>query len=397
MKKIPICVFLCALCSILSAQIPLTEQQALDIALQNHPAVQAATLDIQEQALLKSAAKPWEPAEFYHNIAADPDYGMFGTTAFGINQAFPSRKMTQAHRLFYAKQQTQAEAGLLLTRQQLVKSVRELYLHISFIESQAALYSRLDSLYQLVSASAARRYAAGDIALAEQLAVEDKSAQMRLALETTGHEIEFDRVVLGQLLGLPEAVIPVMEPFQRRSFSLSDTALVENSAQSVLNKTAIGIAESNQALTQARRAPSFAGGVSAQYLPTGAIYPGWQVAVRVPLAVKNLRTQQEAAAVQVQSASATYRAELIRQRNEMAHLLHEQEKYEIQLNYYEQRGKTLAAELLRSATAQYRAGEISFAELTALSEQAVGIELNYLENLFGLNITVIELQALTGQ
>jgi len=36
-------------------------------------------------------------------------------------------------------------------------------------------------------------------------------------------------------------------------------------------------------------------------------------------------------------------------------------------------------------------------ELTQTAEQAALIEINYLENLFGLNMTVIELRALTGK
>lgn len=383
--------------ALLKGQPALSEQQAVEMILQNHPAVRAATLGVQQQALFKGAAKQWEPAEIFHNIAADPDYGMFGTTAFGINQAFPARKMTRANRMYYERMQSLAEAGLGLTRQQLIKSVRELYQHLGFIQSEAALYRRLDSLYQIVAAVADSRFRVGEIAQMEQLAIRDKAAQMRMELETTGHEIEFDRVVLGQLLGLAGKVMPVIEPFQRMTFSLSDTALVENSAQSVLNKTAIGVAESHLAQVQAKRAPSFAGGLFAQYLPTGAVYPGWQLGLRIPLAAKGLRAEQEATALGIQAANANYHAELLRQRTEMAHLLHEQEKYEIRLNYYEVQGRALAGELLRTALANYSAGEIGFIELTQLAEQAFAIELDYLENLFGLNMTVIELRALTGR
>ncbi|MBK6949110.1 MAG: hypothetical protein IPH16_14565 [Haliscomenobacter sp.] len=76
-------------------QIVLTEPQAVEIALQNHPSVKAALIQVQEKTVLKGAAKVWEPAEFFHNIAADPDYGMFGATTFGLSQAFPAAKRRQ--------------------------------------------------------------------------------------------------------------------------------------------------------------------------------------------------------------------------------------------------------------------------------------------------------------
>lgn len=379
------------------SQTYLSEQQAVELALQSHPAIQAAGLRLQQHQTLQAAAAQWQPSDIFHNIAADPDYGMFGTTAFGINQAFPARKMTQARRLYFERQSAAAAAGLQLTRQQVAQSIRELYQHIGFIQSQSVLYRRLDSLYQSVAAIAQIRYAAGEVSKAEQLALQDKAAQMRLALQTAGHEIEFDRVVLGQLLGLTGQVFPVPEPFQPMSFSLADTALVENSARSVRKRSALSIAESELSLVAAQRAPAFSGGLMAQYLPNGRVLPGWQLGVQIPLITKSLRVEQSAAALGIQSAAADYRTDLLEQRTQMAHLLHEQEKYEIRLLYYQANGKALAEELLRMAVVNYRAGEIGFVELTQIAEQAAAIELDYLENLLGLNMTIIELRALTGQ
>jgi cobalt-zinc-cadmium resistance protein CzcA len=382
---------------LLFGQVALTEEEAVRMVLQSHPSMQSAALKVRGQSIMSGTARQWEPAEIFHNIAADPDYGMFGTTAFGVSQAFPGKKMTSANRAYYERQRALAEAGLNVTRQQLDKSVRELYLHLEFIEQEATLYRRLDSMYRAVALVAADRYAAGEAALAEKLALEDKAAKMRMALETTGHEIEFDRVVLQQLLGLKEPVQPVLQAFERLSFTIGDTALVENSAFSRYSLAEVSVAASQEEIIRAKRAPTFSGGLLVQYMPNGLVLPGWQMGLRLPIGTKTLRAAQEAAAVQVQVAGADYSAELLRQRNELAHLLHEQEKYDIQIRYYEERGKALGTELLRSASLNYLNGEISFVELTQTAEQAALIEINYLENLFGLNMTVIELRALTGK
>ena len=382
---------------LLFGQVMLTEEDAVRMVLQNHPSMQSAALKVRGQSIMGGTARQWEPAEIFHNIAADPDYGMFGTTAFGVSQAFPGKKMTTANRAYYDRQRVLAEAGVNVTRQQLDKSVRELYLHLEFIEQEAALYRRLDSIYRAVAVVAAGRYAAGEAALAEKLALEDKAAKMRMALETTGHEIEFDRVVLQQLLGLKEPVQPVLQAFERMSFTIEDTSLVENSAFSRYSLAEVGVAASQEEMIRAKRAPTFSGGLMVQYMPNGLVLPGWQMGLRLPIGTKTIRASQEAAAVQVQVANADYASELLRQRNELAHLLHEQEKYDIQIRYYEERGKALGAELLRSASLNYLNGEISFVELAQTAEQAALIEINYLENLFGLNMTVIELRALTGK
>ena len=229
---------------------------------------------------------------------------MFGTTAFGISQAFPGKKMTTANRTYYERQRALAEAGVNVTRQQLDKSVRELYLHLEFIEQEAALYRRLDSMYRAVALVAADRYAAGDAALAEKLALEDKAAKMRMALETTGHEIEFDRVVLQQLLGLKEPVQPVLQVFDRMSFTIGDTALVENSAFSRYSLAEVSVAASQEEMIRAKRAPTFSGGLLVQYMPNGLVLPGWQMGLRLPIGTKTHRAAQDAAAVQVQVSGA---------------------------------------------------------------------------------------------
>jgi cobalt-zinc-cadmium resistance protein CzcA len=80
----------------------------------------------------------------------------------------------------------------------------------------------------------------------------------------------------------------------------------------------------------------------------------------------------------------------------MAHLLHEQEKYNTLIDYYQSQGQVLAKELLRNAALNYRSGEIDYTTLSQQVEQSIGIELAYLENLYGLSLTVVELKFIAG-
>ena len=73
-----------------------------------------------------------------------------------------------------------------------------------------------------------------------------------------------------------------------------------------------------------------------------------------------------------------------------------QKKFEILLTYYDQKGKPLASELLRTAAINYQSGELEYAELAQHLELALQIEFERLENLYQLNLTVIELQTLTA-
>ena len=386
-----------AFTGLLQAQKPLTESEAIALARQNHPAIRAADYRVQEQQVLRGTAREWAPTDFFHNITADPDLGMYGTVTFGAAQTFPARKMTQAQRRYYEQRQQLAGAEKALTERQVVQQIQEIYQHLSYLQSKSALYARMDSLYLQFATIAETRRRAGDIALAEKLALQDQSAQMRLQLETIGHEISFDQVVLGQLLGLREAVQPVVEPFHKTAFSLADTALILQSALAQTGLAQIAVANAAQQIERAKFAPSITAGALAQYLANGLFYPGWQVGLSVPLINSSRHKAVEAANLRVRSAEAAHEQNLLQQREILAHLLHEQEKYDILIQYYESQGKILSGELLRNAAANYRAGEMSYVEMVQFTGKALEIELNQLENLYGLNRTAIELRAIINR
>ncbi|MGI9160881.1 MAG: hypothetical protein ACR2K1_14130, partial [Saprospiraceae bacterium] len=60
-------------------------------------------------------------------------------------------------------------------------------------------------------------------------------------------------------------------------------------------------------------------------------------------------------------------------------------------------GKILSGELLRNAAANYRAGEMSYVEMVQFTDKALDIELNHLENMYGLNRTAIELRVIINR
>jgi cobalt-zinc-cadmium resistance protein CzcA len=397
MKKTTLFLILICGAKLAISQVSLTEQQAIDLALKSHPAMAATSHQIRQQEVLKNAGPTWEPSQLFHNVTADPDLGLLGTSTFGVVQGFPSGKMTRANSDLHASRQAQAEARQGMTKQEIVKQVRQIYHHLSYLDGKAALNNRLDSVWQRVARAADVRHRTGEVSLSEKLAAQDKAAQIRLEARTVQHEIEFDRIVLGQILGLGEPVQPIVEPLHEGGFSIADTSLLRSSAMAKYGQAAIQVARSEQEATQAKFSPTYSAGVYGQILGNGDVYPGWQLGLNLPLFKKSLRAQSEAAEVGIAAANAEFRSALLAQQNELGHLLHEQEKYQIMLEYYSVQGKTLAAELLRTGSLNYAQGEVSFADFVQLMEQAAGIEMQHLENLLGLNQAIIELEALTGQ
>lgn len=373
------------------AQPMLTEKEAIDIILTNHPAIEAGAAKVRQQQLLAKAPATWDPTEIYHNIAADPDLGAFGTSTVGFMQRFPSGRLARSQRQLHQRTSEQANASLAHTRQELIKEIRELYRHLSYLESRKTLLTHLDSLYQSFASIAAIRYRAGEGSMLEQRLAQDKAQHIRLELQTISHETAFDQQVLGQILGMESAVTPVIEPFKRMEFSLSDTALLANSPLSMAARLRIEVAQAQTNTEKARMSPVFFGGVSAQYLANGLWFPGYQVGLNLPLFRKGWQDRIESTAIDAEVAQAEYRQTLLQQQTALSHLLHEIEKYEALIGYYETQGRQTADELLRSGRLNYQQGEIDYVAFIQIAEQAIDIEMNYLENLYGLNLTVVEI------
>jgi cobalt-zinc-cadmium resistance protein CzcA len=379
-----------------SAQIRMTEREAVERALQTHPGLMAANARTQQASTLGNAKPVWEPAGLYSSNAGDPDYGVWGTVEAGLVQNFPSRRQTLAQQRIHNKTAAALDAAAGHTRLSILQEVRELFRHMGYLERKKTLYTELDSLYQNFAEVAALRYATGAASLAERRQAEDRIRRIRLDLETIEHETTFDQFVLGQLLGLQESVIPVIESSDRSRFQLADTTRIYNTSRSQMAEADVAIAEANLALTRALHAPRYQAGMNAQYMANQKLYPGYFVGLAMPIARKGIRQRAEAAGAGIEAAKAAYQQSLLEQHVALGHLLHEKEKYEIQINYYESEGLEVARELRRNAKVQYQYAGMGYLEFLQNTEMAMQLELEYLENLYGLDRTLLELETRLG-
>jgi cobalt-zinc-cadmium resistance protein CzcA len=225
---------------------------------------------------------------------------------------------------------------------------------------------------------------------------EDRVRRVRLEQETIHHETAFDYYVLGQLLGLEEPVEPIIEPFHRPEYRLADTARLQLSTRTQMAAAGVPLAKAQQDVAAVQGAAQFQAGLNAQYLANNKLFPGYQVGLALPLARKGIRQRTQAAGMAVEVAEAEYQQVLLEQHVELGHLLHEVEKYEILINYYESDGLKVAKELRRNASLQYQQAAMGYLELLQNTEAALHMEMDYLENLYSLNRTVLELENLLG-
>ena len=71
------------------------------------------------------------------------------------------------------------------------------------------------------------------------------------------------------------------------------------------------------------------------------------------------------------------------------------QQYEEAINYYESAGNLLSQELINNGTKAFKSGEIDFLQYIQLLDNAKGIEITYLENLYKYNMILLDIKYLT--
>ena len=123
--------------------------------------------------------------------------------------------------------------------------------------------------------------------------------------------------------------------------------------------------------------------------------PGYQVGVHVPLLFFGSASNARAAHRASQAAGAEAADYRLRLASEYRQLTQQLEKHREALAYYENEGKGLSEEIIKTATGSYKNGEIDFFEYIQSLENSYTIILSYYENLNAYNQTVIRINYLT--
>ena len=124
-------------------------------------------------------------------------------------------------------------------------------------------------------------------------------------------------------------------------------------------------------------------------------YQGFEVGVGVPLFFSEQRARVKAKQYALEATANLQQNYTRNYAYRVSELMKGLSKYQEAIRYYEQSGKALASELMRSSLMSYDAGEIDFFRLAQSLDRAMEIELNYLENLNRYNQQVLEINYMT--
>lgn len=365
----------------LSAQTLLTENQVVEMALENHPAMQKARHNMQEKQVLSQSNMPLPPLQAYTWQPFNPEVG--------ITQNFDNPALVKADRRAREGQLALSTAELGLAEQALRREIITAYDHCRYLRERQALLARQDSLLVDYLRIADLEYRTGNISALSKLTVESRSkeAHRQVVQAQLDYQGELNRLRL--VAGIQDTLWTPEPQYIEREMPQNSDAFAPLDAWS---KERTNVADLDLARQQKTILPGFGVGVVTNVDPKNRFLPNAYFSVNVPVFRKGYRAETEAArARQMLAADEVNMArQTVQMRREQA--IRQWKNAKTDLEYWKSTGEPQAAELLRTAELTLKAGEVTATEYLQAIGQVFLMKINYLEAVRTLNEAVIATQ-----
>lgn len=313
-----------------------------------------------------------------------------GILKIGVSQSIAWPGLYKAQKKLYSEQLKYYEANTAAIDIDIKREVRAIYYQLWYLQDKQRLFHRLDSIYKSLSNAAILKVKTGDSPGLDSISANVRMKELQAMLQQLDNDVQIQQRIMMQLLNTEEPLLPVILPLQK----LQVPGTTSDSLHPVLALQAqnINIANAGIAVVQNENKPEFSGRFFSQQL-WGAKDPftGFSVTAAFPLfGTGSYRNKIKVAQAEmaVQQKQYDYDNQVLA--TQRIQRLQETERNRSMLAFYEITGLKQAEEIIKASSLAYRAGEISFAELSQFLAQAIDIQKNYLEHLNTYNQSVIQ-------
>jgi heavy metal efflux system protein len=362
----------------------------IGIALQNNREIAAYALKVEESKMLKKTAfAPGKTNLTYgtdQNNIAENGYPL---NVFGIEQNISFPTLYSAESKSKQIEISMAESRLNIQKNEIRKNVSVEYFNYQMLLNKRDIYKTLDSLFTELLGNSEKREQRGDVSQLEVLNIKAKKNQVSILLNALNVDIENAykklMVIMNYETGFTvSGVLEILPAVTVAPDSLPVFQLLklENDWYNSLIQ-----------VSKNKTLPDF----SLNYFlgsnkhENSKYYHGFQVGVAVPLFFGSDRGRTQAAEISSNSQSLISENEMALTKNRLNELINEQLKYKALLANYNDSGKLLHDEIMRTALKTYQIGEINFYQFVSSYETAIQIQIEYLENVFGYNVSTSEI------
>ena len=372
-----------------------TIEQAVEIAIKNHPRIKAGELQVEQQQKREAAAWNLPDAKFSYEEETEGT----GVQTWSVEQGIKA-PMEYMARNKLAEQRT-AESRKKLTREKakLRRNVRKAYMEVLYAKEKVALLKKLEDIFKDLDKAGELRYETGDIPYLEKVSTKAKFREIKISREQAGKELLNSNNTLQQYLDTDQPVKLKQDSLYRLSYD--DTADLADSPEAnpdiMFNKSTWKTSQAAGKAVKSMSWPDPFFRYSRKDFANSGGFTAYEIGLKIPLDFWAERGRNQAAELAAKKDYQQYLNVKKNARTAWHNKRNELQNYRKQVKYYQNNRLKEAKMIMKSASKQYNAGNINYTQYIQYFDQATNIRLNYLEVLKKYNKSIINLQYLLGQ
>ncbi|MFP4621237.1 MAG: CusA/CzcA family heavy metal efflux RND transporter [Bacteroidales bacterium] len=369
-------------------------EEAVEMALENHPAVKQADLNVSQQQELGKTAIDLPDA----TVSYEKENEGEGITRWAVKQGFEFPLQYVAMAEFSSKKIAQSKRERDLVIHQLKKEVRKAYYNVLYTRGKLRLLTEIDTIFNRLREAADLKYQTGDTPYLEKVSASAKYKGIQVEMEQAQAELENERRELKKLLYVDR--LPEIDEDRLTELEFEGAELLKDTLS---GNPEIRIAEGRwleeKARTKVIKSRSWPDPfirASRITLPGSSNFGGFEVGLSFPLDVWAEKGRNQAAEIAGMEENQAF---LNVQNNMLTKNRQQQKKlsvYREQLRFYQEERLEEAETIMQSAEQQYQQGNIGYIEYIRYFDQAMRIRMDYLKKLNRYNQAVIELKYIQG-
>lgn len=370
-------------------------QQAIEMALENHPSVKAGELQVEQQQKLKNTT--WDLPDA--KLSYEREHNEARMEAWSVEQGMKNPMEYLAKSKLARQRITQSKRLLEKKKAALKRDVRSAYISVLYAKEKVRLFDRLQHIFSNLSRAGELRYETGDVSYLEKVSARAKYKEIRVAREEALNLLAGNKNTLrntlfvSDSLTLRDSTLKKLEP--GKGYAGADSVASNPEVELYRQKWETQQAQSKAAQSQSWPDPFFR--YSRRDFGGNGSFSAIELGVRIPIDTWAEKGRNQAAKLAAREAFQNYREVEKDRITTYQNTLEDLETYSRQLEYFEESRLKEAKMIIKSASKQYRAGNIDYVQYINYFDQATRIRLNYLDILKTYNQNIIELEYLLGE
>ena len=377
-----------------SAQIPVTLDEAYSKAIVNNLDVRGAELRVNFQDRLKKSAVILDPLNISSDIGQidtkDMDY------EFSVSQTFRLPSFYKRQKQVLREEWQNSLVSVNLQKWQIKKELGLIFNNLNYLDKKKYLLEKMDSIYTQYFNRAELRLKKGETNLLEKATAENLKSQINIQLFNIKKDKEVVLQQLNLLINGKEYYTNKKEDFfvEKINFSENDInnhwIIQQLEQQKNIEQARLGVEKS-------KLQPYFSLGYNnIAKKETGELMRLHNISVgfNIPIFNSGQKAIIEGQKVNQLIAENNKQIGVRELKKQFVELNGNYEKLKSQVDYYQQKGLKNSEEIIKTANYQFYRGEINFLDWSILVNQALDIQNLYIDKVKELNDKTIELNSL---